>query len=721
MGVNHCWGLEGVLARLRSPLRRTGLAIALAAGLLGSTVAKAEWAPPTNTTLSELNGSVSRDGRRIYFSSGGPFTDIWYATRTDRDSPWVNPTNLTEVNSPEQEMNPFISNDEKTLYFTSHRDGNWDIYYATRTDTSSPFSTPQPLIEVNSPASENMGSLSCDERTIYFSSDRSGGMGYHDIYVAMRPDTSSPFDQPVNLMEVNSREYELGGFISEDDLELYITWLQSGTNEDLRRATRPDASVPFSTPVPLTELNTPGVEKYPSISFDGTELHYTSNATGVNEIWKTTRAMGTGSCASEPPPVEDCTDGKWSAAIAIRELSTPDDDSAPSISKSGTAIYWNRGTSIWEAVRSNRTSPFGSRALRAELEGYSSPDISADGLEVFLSDQSLLFRANRSSTTLPFDAPVEIPELNAVGGGAAASISLDGRVLYYGDKFGNSNLWFTERQNSASPFSAPQELQELDPVGRYAEWAPSISASGLQLYYTSNKDTNLSGHLYVADRPRINSHWRNPHKVETPSPDANGDYLPRSQEPSISSDGTELFFQAPQADGDYGLYKVTRCPVEIDQDLDGQTLGIDCNDIEPRAGSGREEVCDFVDNDCDGTIDGPVRPGEVSVFPVNIDLLMAKVPGGRLNFTWENLRSCATAYNIYEGEIGSFYSHSPLLCHITSAVPTPDGKRLRYVAAPNTGSRYYLVNASNLSGEGITGFNSSNGEIDPIRNTCGPF
>ncbi|HLC66908.1 MAG TPA: hypothetical protein VJK52_04675, partial [Candidatus Nanoarchaeia archaeon] len=250
MGVNNGCGLEGILARLRNPLKRTGLAIALAAGLLGSTIAKAEWAPPTdlvelNSGSGEQMGSLSSDGLTLYFShdeTGGD-VDIWYATRPDTNSPWATRMPVIEVNTPAIDDRPVIANDGNTLYFHSNSGGNWDIYYAIRSDSSSPFSAPQQLNEVNSPAVELMGALSCDGRTIYFSSDRIGGMGSGDIYAATRIDTSSPFGSPLNLTEVNSSDYDSGDSISADDLELYITRQPPDTNNtDVYRATRADPS-----------------------------------------------------------------------------------------------------------------------------------------------------------------------------------------------------------------------------------------------------------------------------------------------------------------------------------------------------------------------------------------------------------------------------------------------------------------------------------------------
>ena len=94
-----------------------------------------EWGPavnlgsPVNTENEELFPMLSADGLLLFFASGltGParpggmgfFSDIWMARRPSRDAAWGEPVNLGQpVNSFEDEANPYLSTDGRTLYYT---------------------------------------------------------------------------------------------------------------------------------------------------------------------------------------------------------------------------------------------------------------------------------------------------------------------------------------------------------------------------------------------------------------------------------------------------------------------------------------------------------------------------------------------------------------------------------------------------------------------------
>ena len=66
---------------------------------------------------------ISSDGSRLYFSSNRPGTkggmDIWKSTLTESGT-WGEPVNLGDsINTPGEEMSPFIHPDNQTLYFSS--------------------------------------------------------------------------------------------------------------------------------------------------------------------------------------------------------------------------------------------------------------------------------------------------------------------------------------------------------------------------------------------------------------------------------------------------------------------------------------------------------------------------------------------------------------------------------------------------------------------------
>jgi hypothetical protein len=135
------------------------------------------------------------------------------------NSEWSEPVNLgAPVNSAANEMNAALSPDERSLYFVSTRAGGLggaDIWVSRRASLDAPWGDPVNLgSNVNGPGIDASPSLSIDGHLLFFSSDRSGGHGSNDIYVARRADKSddSGWGPAVNLgPEVNTAGFEAGG------------------------------------------------------------------------------------------------------------------------------------------------------------------------------------------------------------------------------------------------------------------------------------------------------------------------------------------------------------------------------------------------------------------------------------------------------------------------------------------------------------------------------
>ena len=93
----------------------------------------------------------------------------------------------------------------------------------------------------------------------------------------------------------------------------------------------------------------------------------------------------------------------------------------------------------------------------------------------------------------------------------------------------------------------------------------------------------------------------------------------------------------------------------------------------------------------------PAAPGEVSGRGSGAPLWLVKTPTPDLRFSFEDIGPVASSYNVYEGAIGSWYSHAGAGC---GTVPTPVAGRTEARHTPAAGDRYFVVTASNACAEG---------------------
>jgi len=232
-----------------------------------------------NTEYQEKSPSISADRLEIFFHSNrvldgeNPFY-TYVARRAETGVPFDEPVPILEG-----AVTPDIASDGLTLYFAmdvgSGNESNADLFFATRADRDSPFGPPVPMVELNTPYKEASPSISTDRRVLYFDSDRPGGAGQTDLWVAVRSDPSLPFDAPSNLTEINTAFREITPSISRDGRRLYFASNRPGTlgGMDIWVADRTAPGEPFGQPRNVEEVNSAAIEKACDISADGLFLY----------------------------------------------------------------------------------------------------------------------------------------------------------------------------------------------------------------------------------------------------------------------------------------------------------------------------------------------------------------------------------------------------------------------------------------------------------------
>lgn len=233
-------------------------------------------------------GVRSRGGLQRYpgfkDSTGEYFEDIFYTRRNSLTGNWGAPEPLdTVINSVGHDAAVAGSNDgQQLLIYRATPDDNGDIYISTL--FGSFWSFPEPLYgEVNTYSWEGSATLSPDGRTIYFASERPGGYGGRDIWMAeLQPDGS--WGNVKNLgATVNTADNEDSPFMHPNGTSLVFS--SEGHNSmggyDIFIAELNQNAVSFSAAVNIGyPINTAGDDKYFTISTDGKHGYYSSGKPG---------------------------------------------------------------------------------------------------------------------------------------------------------------------------------------------------------------------------------------------------------------------------------------------------------------------------------------------------------------------------------------------------------------------------------------------------------
>ena len=276
---------------------------------LGGMPAFSDWAAPlnigapVNSPTPEFVGSISKDGRSLYFQRGVLVDEeLWVAHRPAEDASWETPERLPDtVNSAFNDRAARVSPDGHWLFFSSNRPGGFggfDIWICWRADSHDDLAW-EPAVNigppVNSPADEiGPTVLQDDDRgtgQLYFSSGRPNGLGATDIYVSDWNGTG--FGMPALVPELSGALRDEGGYVRRDGREFFLNSNRDGTGFHIWVSTRATTDEAWSVPEKAAGVNsTTGQELTPTISWDGRTLFFASNRPGsaASDIYAAGRA-----------------------------------------------------------------------------------------------------------------------------------------------------------------------------------------------------------------------------------------------------------------------------------------------------------------------------------------------------------------------------------------------------------------------------------------------
>lgn len=154
------------------------------------------WAEPVKLPFNQDSvqfghPALSADGKTVYFVSrmkgGFGGLDIWKTVYDAKGNSWSLPQNLgPQINGSNDEMYPYVSDDSKTLYFSSNSHpgmGGLDVFKAEIGADGKFTKAPENLkVPLNSGADDFGIVFEGKKQRGYFSSNREGGKGSDDIW-----------------------------------------------------------------------------------------------------------------------------------------------------------------------------------------------------------------------------------------------------------------------------------------------------------------------------------------------------------------------------------------------------------------------------------------------------------------------------------------------------------------------------------------------------------
>lgn len=294
-----------------------------------------------------LIGACGPDSRGLPSAVGPAIAAHRLSSHAPQFSEWSPPVNLGPmVNFEREDMNPDLSRDGLSLYFTRHQGtpGAFvgDLWVSERTSVDAPWGPARDLGPlINTARAENAPALSLDGHRLFFNSNRPLGVGGQDLYVSRRHDRrdNSGWQAPENLgSAINTAANDVGAAFFEDDASgTTIMYFVSnrpggmGGNDIYSTTLLQDGT--FGPVVPVQELNSAFDDNAPFIRRDGLEVFLTSDrpgslgSTGQVDLWVSTRAR-----TSDP----------WSTPVNVGPVVNSEHaDGGAALSFDGTALYFH--------------------------------------------------------------------------------------------------------------------------------------------------------------------------------------------------------------------------------------------------------------------------------------------------------------------------------------------------------------------------------------------
>ncbi|MFT5410815.1 MAG: hypothetical protein ACI8XO_002798 [Verrucomicrobiales bacterium] len=225
--------------------------------------------------VSILLGKMRRDVWAYYTDGEGVRTDA--QDEQARPVLWQDPEpQYFEDRVEGDTLEAAFSADGTTMVLVRRGEEGADLYVSDWDGRK--WSPPRALSSINTGANERSPELSRDGRSLYFSSDRKGGAGGYDLFVA-RLDGANWKQARVLPTAINSKADELGAALSADGARLYFSSNRNGGKDDIfvSEISSVDKNVKFGEAQPVDDLNSEAADIQAALTSRGDHVFIASD------------------------------------------------------------------------------------------------------------------------------------------------------------------------------------------------------------------------------------------------------------------------------------------------------------------------------------------------------------------------------------------------------------------------------------------------------------
>ena len=229
--------------------------------------------PELSHAADDDDPTITADGLELFFNShrngGGTGADIWVTKRDSVDDPWGPPELVVELSSAETEGNQTVSPDGLTMWLQSDRlMGVSQIFIATRPDRDSPWSMPVTATDINFQGVLDVGGVTADRLALLGHIQVTGANS--ELVLLQRGSTGQAWGAAVPIDELNTPDKEDEAWLHPDGTVAYFgsNRLPSLGGKDLWYSTRGSTDDPWGPAVHDEALSSDVSDTDPTLTPD---------------------------------------------------------------------------------------------------------------------------------------------------------------------------------------------------------------------------------------------------------------------------------------------------------------------------------------------------------------------------------------------------------------------------------------------------------------------